>query len=146
MPAFLWIGGTYGTKNILEKQPTRGSLAQALEIPLAACSSAGYFTGAVHGKILLLVGTSNQRLLGRRGEGLIHPHLAGPHSSVLPGTGRDVCSLSSLHQVTAEAMWKAKGCIQWKWSVEWSCARLALSFSLENQEFLLFKGLCTNSI
>ena len=79
------FSGTYGTERVLEKT-TRVSLTQALEIPSAACSSAGCFIEAVHSKTLLLVVTSCQRSLVRKREGSIHPRPASLHRSLLPGS------------------------------------------------------------
>jgi len=87
------FSGTYGTKKVLEKT-AQVSLAQALEISLAACSSTGYFIEAVHSKTLLLV-VSCQRLLVRRGD--VHFTLAQPDRSAccFLAAGRDIHSFSA---------------------------------------------------
>lgn len=114
------FSGTYGTERVLEKT-TWVSLAQALEIPLAACSSAGYFIEAVRSKTLLVV-TSCQRLLGRRGEGSVHPRPARPHRSLHPGgrqrhpfpfqpsPGDSRSNMKSKGMYLVEIFWRMKLC------------------------------------
>lgn len=62
-----WVQGHIRHKESFGKTHM-GVISTALEIPSAACSSAGYSTEAVHSKTLLLIATSCQGLLVRQRE------------------------------------------------------------------------------